>query len=235
MIRLTQVLAALLLGMGLFAMGCSQPEATSPAGPAEAPASPPTATTTDTPAEPVGATASAPDSDAAPSAGTQTFIISMDESSIGWAASVPIGTRRGGWAVFDGTIEVDLQDFTTAKVDLTIDMKSAYSDAEELTHKLNGEENFFNVSTYPTSKFKSTSVKKTSSGYEITGDLTVRDVTKSVTFPATVTLENGRLLAKSEFKMNRKDFGVTYQSTFGDYIINDIVTVMLDVVAEPKA
>lgn len=231
MIRLTHVLAALLIGMGVFAMGCSQPETTPPAGPAEAPASRPAVATTDTPAESGSATAS----DEAPSAGTQTFIISMDESSIGWAASVPIGTRRGGWAVFDGTIEVDLQDFTTAKVDLTIDMKSAYSDAEELTHKLNGEENFFNVSTYPTSKFKSTSVKKTSSGYEITGDLTVRDVTKSVTFPATVTLENGRLLAKSEFKMNRKDFGVTYQSTFGDYIINDIVTVMLDVVAEPKA
>lgn len=153
-----------------------------------------------------------------------------------WAMGVTglfVGTRKGGWADFEGTVEVTGGNFETAKIDITVDMKSAYSDANELTEKLKGDESFFQPGKFPTSTFKSSSVKKTDAGYEVTGDLTIRDTTKSITFPVTVTsLDANKLEASATFKINRQDFGVAYHSALGDYAIEDQATMTINILAE---
>ncbi len=160
-----------------------------------------------------------------------TYKIDPDYSAVMWNATVPIGTREGGWTLFDGTVTMVEGHPETMKIDVTVDMTSAYADDPEITKKLQGDEHFFKPGLYPTSSFKSKSVKKTADGYSVTGDFTIRDVTKEFTFPATVTVEGDKLTAQAEFEMNRQDFGITYQSTLADYAIRDMCVLILDIVA----
>ena len=74
-------------------------------------------------------------------------------------------------------------------------------------------------------------------GYTVveSGDLTVRDKTKSITLPVTdVKIEGKTLTCKATVKLNRHDFGIEYNSAIGDYAINDMCDLVLDVIAETK-
>jgi polyisoprenoid-binding protein YceI len=148
---------------------------------------------------------------------------------------VTIGGREGGFSTFGGTVEMEGDNFESINVNATIDMTSVFSDATELTKKLKGEENFFNPVKWPASTFKSTSVKKAGDHYDVTGDLSLRDKTKSITFPASISLEGSSLKVTAELQLNRQDFDITYQSTIGDYVIKDMATVKLDITAEPAS
>jgi polyisoprenoid-binding protein YceI len=64
-------------------------------------------------------------------------------------------------------------------------------------------------------------------GYTITGDLTLCGKTKSITFPAKMTLKEDALTLESSFKINRMDFGMTY----GKGKIDDEVTLTVRVKA----
>ncbi len=221
--RVTQFVLTLCILMAfLAATGCSKPADTSKPGSSET-------SKTAEPAESTEAPEATPN--ATPSGEVVTYTIDPDYSSIMWNATVPIGTREGGWTMFDGTITMEEGKPETMKIDVTVDMTSAFSDAPELTEKLQGDENFFKPGTYPTSTFKSKSVKKTAEGYEVTGDFTIRGVTKEVTFPATVTIEGDKLTAQATLSMNRQDFGITYHSTIGDYVIQDMCKLILDIIA----
>ncbi|NUM54638.1 MAG: YceI family protein [Candidatus Hydrogenedentes bacterium] len=230
-----------LIGATLLA-GCG--ETTPPPAPAASdasstePAKPEPAPTADTtPAGETKPVEPAPSSTepAAPAAeGKVTYDLTL-ETAIVWAASVPIGTRKGGWADFTGTIEVENGNFETAKISVEVQMASVFSDAAEITEKMKGDEHFFAPGKYPTSTFKSTSVSKTDTGYDVTGDLTIRDKTKSVVLPVTdLKIDGKSLTCKSTTKLNRHDFGVEYNTTIGDYVIEDLCDLTLDVVAEAK-
>ncbi|MBX7257720.1 MAG: YceI family protein, partial [Candidatus Hydrogenedentes bacterium] len=86
---------------------------------------------------------------------------------------------------------------------------------------------------YPTSTFKTTSIKPSASGFDVSGDLTIRDKTKNITFPATIALDGANLKVKAEFELNRNDFDIKYQGTVGDYVIQDNCPVKLDIVCVP--
>ena len=220
------------------------PDTAKPAAPAPAPPAAPAPANDMKPAAPAetapGATAPAPAAPAATApaaaapAGKMTFEITP-ETTIVWAASVTgIGTRKGGWTDFTGKIEVD-GSYETAKVSAEVQMISAFSDAQEITTKMKGDEHFFQPGKFPTSKFVSTGIKKTDAGYDVTGDLTIRDKTKSVTFPITdFKVEGKKLTCKSKLTLKRSEFGIEYASAVGDYVIHDDCELQLDVVAEAK-
>ena len=217
--RTVVCIACLVVFAATNLFGCSQP--------AQTPA-PPAQTTANAAAPP------APVEPAPAPTGPRTYALSP-ETTILWVASVPVGARQGGWTLFEGTIDVDGGDFETAKISVEIDMNSAFSDAAELTEKLKGEENFFNPVKFPKATFKSTSVKKTDSGYDVTGDLAIRDKTKSIVLPVTELAIDGKsLTCKSNVVINRQDFGVTYQSAILDYTIKDTADLSLEVIAEAK-
>ena len=232
-------LASTLIFAGLFA-GCgkteTQPAPPAPAAPVAEPAKTEPAAPAMTPegeSKPVEPAATAP-TGTAPAAGKVVYEISP-ETAITWAASVPIGTRTGGWTDFTGTVEIENGNFETAKIAAEVQMKSVFADAAEIKDKMLGEEHFFNPVKWPLSSFKSTAIKKTDKGYDVTGDLTVRDKTKSVTLPVTdVKIDGKTLSCKSTVKLNRHDFDIEYNSTLGDYAINDMCDLVLDVIAETK-
>jgi polyisoprenoid-binding protein YceI len=189
----------------------AEPAVTPPAEPAPAPA-----TTTPAP-EPAPAAA----------AGPVSYKLDAN-SSIGFIGSNLIGQREGGFSNFDGTVIVDGGNIETAKIDITIDMKSVSSDSDVLTGKLKGEKGFFETEQFPTSTFKSTTVAKQGDGYTVTGVLNLHGIEKEISFPATISADGKTLTAKAEFAINRQDWKITYEGT-GDFAVRDDVVIKLDI------
>jgi polyisoprenoid-binding protein YceI len=119
------------------------------------------------------------------------------------------GKHEGGFKALTGTATVTGDDLTTLKLEVEIDMDSTWSDNEKLTGHLKAPD-FFSVKDYPKAKFVSTKVAKTDAGVTITGDLTLRGKTNSISFPATVSAADGKLKLTSSFTIDKTQFGMTY-------------------------
>jgi len=132
------------------------------------------------------------------------------------------GSHTGGFNTVGGSVTVPGEDLTKAVISATIDMKSTHSDNEGLTkHLLSAD--FFEADTYPESKFVSTAIAQQGDKYSVTGDLTLHGVTKSITFPATLSLADGKVTAHAEFDINRNDFGIKYPGKPDDLIRENVV------------
>ena len=163
--------------------------------------------------------------------GTQAFAtdfpLTGGNTKVEFVGTKPGGRHAGGFAKLDGKASVDGTDPATLKIDVTLDTNSLYSDSDKLTAHLKAPD-FFSVKDYPKATFKSTKVEKTAAGYAVTGDLTMLGKTKSVTMPAAVTVTANALTLKSEFKINKTDWGMTY----GKGKIDDEVTLKVSVTAQ---
>src|SRR5690606_18049800 len=116
-----------------------------------------------------------------------------------------------------------------------IDTASLVADAEKLTGHLKSED-FFDVERFPTARFVSTSIQKGGEGestHTVTGNLTLRDVTKSIAFPAKIEAEGDEVEVEAEFAINRRDFGIVYPG-MPDDLIKDDVLIKLDVDAKQR-
>jgi len=150
-------------------------------------------------------------------------------STIGFVGSKVTGSHTGGFAQFSGTITLAGEDLTQSVIESTIDMTSVHTDADNLTKHLMSAD-FFEVETYPEASFVSTGITKGDTGYLVTGDFTLHGVTKSITFPATLSLADGKIMASAEFDINRKDFGIVYEGKADD-LIRDNVVIQLSIEA----
>lgn len=97
----------------------------------------------------------------------------------------------------------------------------------EYKGKLEGHlkaEDFFATEKYPTSKFEITEVKDLGNGkVGISGNLTIRETTKNITFEGTVTEStDAKIAANADFNINRKDWGIMYEGQKDDLISDEI-------------
>jgi polyisoprenoid-binding protein YceI len=155
------------------------------------------------------------------------FPLTGSNTKVEFVGTKPGGKHTGGFAKLDGKAAVEGTDPSTLKIDVTIETDSLYSDDPKLTAHLKAPD-FFSVKDYPKATFKSTKVEKTAAGYAVTGDLTLMGKTKSVTMPAAVTAGADALTLKSEFKINKTDWGMTY----GKGKIDDEVVLKVNVTAK---
>ena len=153
-----------------------------------------------------------------------------DSSSITWVGSKVTGSHDGGFKSFTGEVKLVDGDPTRSSVHLTIDTTTIWSDNDKLTGHLKSAD-FFEVDTYPEASFHSTTIQPAADGgFEVTGDLTLHGVTKSITFPASVTVADGKVSANAEFVLMRSDFGIVYPGKPDD-LIRDEVVVRFDLQA----
>ncbi|QHS61340.1 YceI family protein [Chitinophaga agri] len=124
----------------------------------------------------------------------------------------------GYFGKYDGTVESSSDDFTDAKISFEADVDSITTKNEQRDQHLQAED-FFHAAQYPKITFVSTGVKKVDDeNYKITGDLTLRGVTKpvelAVEFSGIVKDPYGQTKAGFEIKgkVNRKDFGVSFNA-----------------------
>lgn len=172
--------------------------------------------------------------------------VSVIESKINWLGKKVTGQHNGYIKVLKGNVLVDNNKITGG--DVEIDMKTITDEDQtdpESKKKLEGHlssPDFFDVAKFPTSKIEITKVEalndatKPNVNFTVTGNLTIKDVTKSITFPAEIKLENGVLTVKADFDIDRTDWNIKYGSgkffeNLGDKVINDKFNLNLTIVA----
>lgn len=180
---------------------------------------------------------------------TTTYTVNTDASKIDWKGEKPTGTHTGYIMLNDG--EVSLNDENrVVKGRFQMDMHSiTVTDLEEGDGKENleahlkgtaeGKEgDFFNAPQYPVSTFEVSSVEEVDGKTMMTGNLTMKDVTKSVTFPVNVSIEGDKMILQSEtFGIDRTEWNANFGSksvfdNLGDKFINDTIELTIYVEAQ---
>jgi polyisoprenoid-binding protein YceI len=140
-------------------------------------------------------------------------------SSVRFSVShLVISEVEGIFKVYDGSISNTKDDFSDAKIDFNIDVASINTENSMRDNHLKSDD-FFNTEKFPKMTFKSTSFKKKAGNmYELTGDLTIRDVTKKAVFSVKYggTQKDGYGNTKAGFKVtgsiNRFDYGLKWNA-----------------------
>ncbi len=162
--------------------------------------------------------------------------VNIEASVVLWKGFKPTGSHNGIVKLVSGTMIIE--NGVIAAGEFVMDMKSI-TDADG-SARLEGHlksADFFDVEKYPTSKFVVISSKLEEGKVQVTGNLTIKDVTKSITIPATLTEVDGNYIFKSDnFNINRADFNVKYGSksffdNLKDKFIDDLVEMSFEVKA----
>ena len=158
----------------------------------------------------------------------ERYLISPENSKIEFIGSKVTGSHNGSFKKFAGAIIFNGQPETSV-VSVTIETASIEADDSDLTKHLQTPD-FFDVAKYPQATFVSTAIKAGAAKgtHTITGNLTMHGVTKSITFPATITVTPEAITVDSSFSINRKDFGINYAGA-ADNLIRDEVVLTLKV------
>ncbi len=152
-----------------------------------------------------------------------------------------VTTVRGAFTEFSGEAVVDTENPAASKV--TVDIKSASIDtgvADRDAHLRSAD--FFDVETYPAITFVSTDVVRDGDDWTVTGDLTIKDVTKpiSIEFESTGSAKdpfgNTRLGFEGKAVLNRKDWGLTWNAALetGGFLVSDKIKLEFDISAIAK-
>jgi len=188
-----------------------------------------------------------PEAETAQAASTSsTYAIDAASSTMNWSGGKKIGqsTHTGTIGISNGSLQVENGSISAGS--FTVDMTSlAVTDQtpDEYKVKLVGHlksDEFFNVEQFPNASFTLTKVGPSTDStatHIISGNLTIRDVTKEITIPANVNITEDQVTAKSNFAINRADFNVKYGSATHivdiaqDDIIKDEIEFSLAVTA----
>jgi len=140
------------------------------------------------------------------------------------------GKHTGGFKDFTGTVAMPGADLAGATITIEITTNSIYTDTGKLTNHLKSGD-FFDVNKHPKATFKSTAIKAAPGAngatHEITGDLTMHGVTKSITFPVKAAADDKGVTIDGTLTIKKEDFGMVY----GKGIINNNVPVTFTVKA----
>ena len=149
-----------------------------------------------------------------------------------------ISNVKGQFPKVSGKLTLDESDQTKSKIEVSIETGSIETrDAQRDGHLKSPD--FFHVEKFPAMSFKSSGIKIVRNGeLSVEGDLTIRDTTRKVLFtvegptpPAKDPWGNTRVAVSATTKINRKDFGLTWNAALetGGILVGDEVTITLDV------
>ena len=188
---------------------------------------------------------------AAPAASGELTNYNLNKGTLNWT-----GSKVVGGSSHSGTISVALGDIKAQGANIiggqfTIDMKSIENtdmEAGKGKEKLEGHlknADFFDVEKFPTATFVITSTTPTTevadATHNITGNLTLKGVSKSITFPANIALVDNKLTAvSSSFVIDRTQWGIEYGSgsivgLAKDKVISNDIALVLNVEATSTA
>jgi len=178
------------------------------------------------------------------------YSMNAESSQIMWRGTKPGGEHYGTVSAKGGALSVEDGEITGGS--FTIDLNSIV--CEDLTGDMNARlvghlksEDFFYTEVYPEAVFEITSIADYSGEaaeegiqptHTITGNLTMRGETKSISFPAMVEMKDDAIFAKTnEFAIDRTKWGVNFKSKtvfaeFKDDFINDMINLKFDVTFE---
>lgn len=163
----------------------------------------------------------------APTGGTE-LKVDTTASKVAWLGKKVTGSHHGEIRISDGSLFVQDGKLTSGK--FTIDINSLKnSDITDAEYKTKLETHlkspdFFDAAAHPKATFEITGVKDLGNNKaNISGNLTIRGVSKNISFDADILENTGTILkAKADFNINRHDWGITYPGMKDDAISNEI-------------
>ena len=171
---------------------------------------------------------------------TGTYAIDASHSRIGFVARHAMVTKvRGSFNEFEGSGYFDAEDPARSHARLTVEAASIDTRSADRDAHLRSND-FFEMETYPQITFASTTVEPVdATTFRVTGDLTIKDVTRPVTFDLEYTgtavdpFGNRRLGLEGSVVVNRKDWGLTWNAPLdtGGVLVSEKVTLEFEVSA----
>ncbi len=166
-----------------------------------------------------------------------TYTLDPGHSEIGFTARhMVISKVRGKFADFSGTLTAPENPLDSSLV-ATIQVDSINTGVEGRDGHLKSPD-FFDAAQYPTITFASTKVESSGSDFLITGDMTIKDVTKPVTFTVEFNgfVDAGHAYigsASAQATISRSEFGLTWNQLLetGGAVVGDAVTIQLELEA----
>ncbi len=166
--------------------------------------------------------------------------INTEVSTVEWIGKKVTGQHNGNISIKEGTI--NLHDGVPSKGKVVINMESiTCSDLEgEWSDKLVGHLNspdFFDVANHKTATLDIKSIKVIKGNdYKVSGDLTIKGITKPIEFNSTIEIKDGKLAAYSEIKVDRTLYDIKYGSGkffegLGDKMIDDEFIIKFKIAA----
>lgn len=191
---------------------------------------------------------------------SEVYVIDTAKSTVTWIGAKLTGRHNGVLEITEGQLTMDNNLLTGGTV--AFDMQRARSDDKSIDEASNKKltthlrsADFFDVERYPTARFELVSITPYDSTkvqqptqpphapdknlrvqgctHYLTGNLTIKDKTKSVRFPAKVTLQDSLLKARANFNINRTDWGLIYRAdkSLGNQTIHPDVNIGIDLTA----
>jgi len=174
--------------------------------------------------------------------GVRTFDVDKSHSEVTFQVRHLLTKVRGRFSDFSGTITYDEAHPENASVAIAIQAASIdTNEANRDTHLRSDD--FFATDKYPTLEFTSTRIVPAGSDrFDVTGDLTIRGVTKRITVPVSVLGKavdpwgNEKLGLETEFTVNRKEFGLLWNAALetGGFLVGDDVKIALSLQAAAR-
>lgn len=171
--------------------------------------------------------------------------INLNNSTVEWLGKKVTGQHNGTVKISSGEVllgdgnlkggnfEMDMNSITV------LDIQNPEPNAK-LTNHLKSDD-FFDTENHPISKFEITSVSEQvddkGNTHLVSGNLTIKGITKNITFPAMVSIDERTVTAKADFDIDRTEWDVRYGSgkffdNLGDNLINDNFNIKFTVTTE---
>jgi len=177
-----------------------------------------------------------------PALKTESFTVDTKNSSIKWVGEKVTGQHSGTINLSSGSLSFNGNNLTGGSFVANMNSIVATDVQGETAQKLEGHlkaDDFFGTAKYPTSTFKITKVAPAgASQVNITGNLTIKGITKALTFPATVKRQNNAVVAVAKgVKVDRTKYDIRYNSksffeSIGDKAIYDDFILDFNLVAK---
>lgn len=163
--------------------------------------------------------------------------VDISSSTITWKGYKPTGSHTGTINLVSGSLI--LKSDKVKGGSFTVDMSSLKESKgnKRFENHLKSKD-FFEIEVYPISKFEITRIKNKDGKTYVTGNMTIKNITKEINFSATIIVNDDTVTLKSEtFQINRADFDVSYKSkTFFNNLkekfINDEFDLQVTIVAK---
>lgn len=172
-----------------------------------------------------------------------TYVLDPSHTSIGFVTRHAMVTKvRGSFEEYSGSATIDEADPTASKLEVVVQTASVNTrNADRDAHLRSAD--FFDAEQFPTITFTATGFSVRESVVDVTGDLTIKDVTRSVTIPfefqgsAVDPFGNARIGFEGAVEVHRSEFGLTWNAALetGGFLVSDRVTLEFEVSAIKQA
>ncbi|MDW0110502.1 YceI family protein [Sporosarcina aquimarina] len=172
------------------------------------------------------------------------WTVDQSHSTVGFEVKhMMVSKVRGQFDAYTSTIDAaDLTDLSNASIAFNFDVASINTHSADRDNHLKSAD-FFDVENFPEITFRSTAIVKEGDDYKVTGDLTIKDVTKPVTFDVEF---GGKGLDpwgnevygfEAETKINREEFGLTWNTALetGGVLVGRDIKIKVELEVNPAS